>query len=393
MPTRIDEELNEWKARLATISRNLVDLTGEESTKSIEAIFKDPSRGFTGQTKVKAARALKALDELWVSYTPLSDFVEKATALHQAKSGMFRNNEEKLRELLDGESVVLPAEHAPLENRDLLGDADKSRRVRPSELLAAMQLLFQEARDGLDCIAEADERIRSRLSVMEKEAAVLAGWAKTLGAPDEPSFDISGALARVEADPIGCAHEVDGLEAGIAARRTRLQAIAVENKAVRAALEGAGAMIAELKDLVTGSRAAMAEARREIAGGEGFAVPMGDEEIQSLEAWLYTLGEHANAGRYKAVKIGAAKLELELKARLDMERGNYERNRAMLDERADLKGRYKALCVKARVMRERGLAPEGAVDDLSARARQALDTRPFDIRAARQAVDAFESAL
>ena len=57
----LSQQLNQWKTRLNTITNNLFDLYGAESTTLIRARVNDQVNGFSGATKTKAARAIEPL--------------------------------------------------------------------------------------------------------------------------------------------------------------------------------------------------------------------------------------------------------------------------------------------------------------------------------------------
>jgi hypothetical protein len=149
----------------------------------------------------------------------------------------------------------------------------------------------------------------------------------------------------------------------------------------------------ELKDIVARSNAAILETRQKIAAPEGLMTPMSDAAIESMQAWVYTLEETLNAGRFDAGKVGVSKLMQECNARLAIERSSYAANRALLDEMEDLKGRYKALCVKAEVLQCKEPACGESIRELAGQAKHILDTYPFNLRDARQIVGVFETTL
>ncbi len=388
----IGQQVAQWVSRMTTISRNISEISEGQSTRAIKSRFKDPARGYTGITKEKVNAALSTMDNLWQSYLILARVVEEALDLSK-KNGMFHDNENRIRELLTGPSVVLPVEYIPVASRSLLDDAEKVQRITPSDLLASMQEQFIAARDTLIRVVEAADRVKPRLEALKEEVATLAKWAFALGADNQAPVDVSQILMQMETDPIGGSIEADSIEADVAKCRARLQSIEDERQAIHASLEGAKALLAELKDLVARSSAAINETRKLIAAPIGLVNPMSDAAIESMEAWVHTLTETLNAGRYDAGKVGISKLVQTCNERLSTERGTYAKNRAFLDEMADLKGRYKALCVKAQVLQCKEPACDSSIRELADQVKHVLDARPFDVLDARQMVGVFEATL
>ena len=112
-----------------------------------------------------------------------------------------------------------------------------------------------------------------------------------------------------------------------------------------------------------------------------------------LDSWLRTLDQHAASGRFAAVKVGLARWEQACNDCLEVERANYARNRAGLDERTELRGRYRALCAKAVALQRRGMALGEAAEAAGRQGKSVLDAIPFDLRAGRRVVETLEAAL
>jgi hypothetical protein len=389
----LSQQLNQWKTHLDTITSNLMDLYGAESTKVIRARVNDPVHGFSGVTKTRAARAVEMLDDLVDLYTRLANVIDEATSLMR-KGGVPRNNEERARELFEGQSVVLQTQHIVMRNRGLLDDENREVRATPAEVLAIMERSFAEARDAVTTVADAVAHVQPRLAALGEKIATLDSWAKTLGmARPAVLADAAQPLARIESDPLGGASEVDRLDEAVARWRTELQAHDVEYKAVLASLGRGKAALTELRDLARRSEAAFKEARETIADPAGLVPPTGGEAVETLANWLASLERNAASGRFAAVKVGMAKWERMCSDRLEKERATCARNSAVLDERIELRGRFTALCAKADALRRRGVAIGEAAEAAARQGAPVLDAMPFDLPAARRIVEALAAAL
>jgi len=388
----VQYELSQWRIKLTTISRNLMDLAETQSTKIIKVRLNDPIHGYSGITKEKASHALKSLENLWKSYLLLAGVVEEATDL-AGKNGIFRNTESEVRQLLQGESVVLEAEHIPIITRELLANAEQCDRVTPAGMLSAMQQQFAQVRDTLTDIAQAQSKLIAKVTALEEEALMLTNWSKALGVEGESLIDVSATRLRIEADPLSCLQDAERLEVEMAKQRIILKNIQQERKEIDVSLEAARGMLRELETLVVRSNQAIAETQEQILRPARLVTPMNPEITQFLQGWLNTLEETAKAGRYKAVKIGLAKWERECKMHLAAEEENYQRNQFALEERADLKGRFKALSVKAQVFKSKGLVLGSSLEGLANQVQEVLTIYPFDIDAARTLVGTFEATL
>jgi hypothetical protein len=388
-----DQLVNQWKARLTTITSNLMDLYQAESTKVIRARLKDPARGYRGVTKEKATGAVEALDHLLEQYDLLAHVVDEAADLAK-KNGVFRNYEARINDLLNGPSVVVTQEQVALADRGLLDDEQRVIRATPAQVLAQMEQSFARARDSLSAITEVITGVRPRLDALKAKTASLDKWAEVLKVPNTTALpDVSQALSDVERDPIGSAVDIGRLEETIARRRAELQSIDDDRKAVLANLQHGTTALVELQDLMVRSTAALAEARQTIAPPDELALFGADDAAASLAQWLTTLQQNFTEGRFAAVKVGMVKWEREYNDKLNAARASYDHNQALLDERAELKGRFKAISAKADILRSRGVVFGEAVEAASRQARSVLDAIPFDIRTGRRLVEAFEAAV
>jgi hypothetical protein len=388
-----DQLVNQWKARLATITSNLMDLYQDESTKIIRARLKDTVSGYRGVTRDKATGAIETLDHLLEQYDLLAHVVDEAADLSK-KTGVFRSNEARINDLLNGPSVVVTQEQVALQDRGLLDDVQRVVRATPAQVLAQMEQSFAQARDTLSAIAKVITGVRPRLDALQAKIASLDRWAEVLKVPNTSALpDVSQALSDVDRDPIGSAVDIGRLEETIARRRDELQAIDNDRKAVLAQLEHGTKALAELQDLLVRSGATLAEARQTIAPPEELALLGGDVAVASLAQWLKTLQQNFAEGRFAAVKVGMVKWEREYNDQSNEAHTSYDHNRALLDEKAELQGRFKAISAKADALRSRGVVFGEAVEAAGRRARSVLDAVPFDIRAGRQLVEAFEAAV
>ena len=382
------DSLQLWQGRLTTVSRNLMDLAEQAATKRIRVRLPQ----YQGVTSARAKAAVEAIDGLWQDYLLLARVVEEADDLAK-RSGIFHNTDAEIRDLLDGASVQLPSVHVPLPARDLLTAADRSDRVRPAEVLDAMQKGFVTARDTLAEIDQAESRLTPRIAALTHEAQVLGRWAATLGGAAPAEGDLSALASGLEADPLGAVAAADRVEAALGRERARLEALEREQGQIRTALADNRAALAELTELAQRSRAAIEEARSKLAHPAGLVEPVTAEALASLAAWLDTLEATLARGQASAVKVGLAKFHADCASRLEAERRNYARNRADLDERVELKGRFTALSAKAAALAERGLALGPTLRELAREADEALAAKPFDADSGRKLVAGYETAL
>ena len=389
----ISQQVQQWLTQLTTISRNLMDLAEAEPTRLIRARVGDAAHGFSGVTQAQAARAVVLLDNLLEQYAQLAYVVEEAHGL-VAKGGLFRNNEERVRDLLTGQSVALVAQRGVMKERGLLDDGNRVERASPAEVLTSMERSFAEARAVFASISDALAQVRPQMAKLRQEITSLTERGQRLGVPSPTTLpDIDHALTDGENDPIGSAATLATIAASIARWQAAIAASEAERQTTLAAIAQGYEALTQLQALAVQAATTFAEVQAEIVDPAGLVPPPADDAIASLAAWLSTLAENAASGRFAAVKVGMVKWEHDYSNQMSLARASYMRASALLDERADLRGRFTALRAKADALRSRGSASGAALATAAQRTKGVLDTSPFDINAARVSVATFEAAV
>ena len=386
----LTQAVSGWQARLTIISRNLMELAQTESTRHIAARLRDPQQPYLGITAARASQALEGRDTLWQVYLSLARVIEEAADLH-AKSNVFFDHDDQVRNLLESRSVPMPARHVPLPARDLLSAAEQSDLATPEEVLEAMQNAFASTRDELNAIHQAEFHLAPRVDAIRHEVDALARWAQSLSSPG-PQIGLNS-VAHIEADPLASSLALEQVELALANERKRIEGIEQERLEVRNTLEQGQSLLDELRALSQRCQLAFDETRLKIAAPHTMQPALADEVIDSLQAWHATLQQTVAAGRWFPARVGLTKWRSAMQARLDAERQAYANNRLLLDERADLRGRYSALQVKAQAYAARGMVPGETLQHMTEETRKILEQQPMQISMARKLVAAYEIAL
>ncbi|MET3131473.1 chromosome segregation ATPase [Oxalobacteraceae bacterium GrIS 1.11] len=399
MAVYIQQEIAALRASLTTISGNLLDLAETESVKLARARLKDG--GFAGATRASAARAVASLDALWNSYLLLARVLVEACDLHQRDS-IFRDTGDEVRLLLEGKSVALRAEHIPIATRELLSNASQVTLAKPQEVLAEMASQFAAARDALHAIALATADGAARLAALRRQTAQLAAefdaqfdarldaQLREAGAGLPAQAGLDAMLDDIERDPLSCAEALAEAEQALEAERLRLRHLEQQRALSRAALERAGATLAQLRECVRLDAAAIEETRRTMHEPAQPVAPIDADAIESLGAWLATI---ERAGRHEAIIIGLARWQGACEAQLAAARAACAANRRQLDESIEIAGRFQALRAKADALAARGAQWQADLPALQRAVKQALQARPLHLAALRAAIGAYETAL
>jgi len=384
-----DDLLARWQQRLATISANANALNEAEFCVRIRNRLRDGR--YTGLTLERAGHAMADLNALMDDYLILARVVEDAA--EAARGGLFQPREAidaRVRALLDGESVALPAVHVPLQQRDLLTDASRVAMTTPAAVLDAMQAAFLAARDGLTAIDQAEQGIDTRFAALRLELRTLAARAAAVGlAEGEPGWPQSDGVSE---DPLAQYGALQGFGARVAAWRAAIDAAERERDAVQQALGQARLRLNECQALVdrwAESRTALAALLGDCPDQPG--ATDWTEARASLTAWLANLEHAATEGRWHAVATGLARFEPTLATQLATGEQLCAAIQAPINAYADLKARFKVLRTKAATLRERDHVT--GMETEEATIADAFHRRPADLQALATQVAAFEHQL
>ena len=387
----VDELVSDWHDKLTVISRNITELTENESAKRVKNRMRGLAQPtYTGLTLQKAQEAFKAIDQLLSDFMLLDSVATEAASLHR-RSSIFHNTEEEVRDLLEGPSVRLPATHVPLTQRGLLDSAVQADSARPVELLDAMLEAFDRSNALLNDIVQAELDIESRFRGAQAELATLQAWAAKLGMPDQ--VDTGNLVVESQADPLEAVANLEKLANEIDGWRQTLQAAELESAQAREALERARRALSKLKELAQRSRRAIEESNISLAGHHTYLESTSQEALAAHEAWFASLEQSIVTRRWKAAKIGIERFEASVRACMDAELKAYTQNRAGLDELDELKGRFKALKAKAKAYSERGALIGPALPGIQANIEHVLGQHQIDLQRLRQLVSAYDTSL
>ena len=384
----ISKEIVAWKNRVTTMSRNLMEFSEASNTKIVQNTLK--SSGYSGLTETTAVKSIRALDALWEQYLIVARVIDEAQELAQ-KNNIFHDNEPKIRELLQGKSVVAHSEYVPIESRGLLAGTKNETHTTPTEMLEIMEKLFVETRDTITVIATADKQLDAKKVVIKQKVDSLTALAKTLEVETILSLSLEQVFHKIQTDPLACTSEINYFETEIKKQQEQLKVIEIERNEAIDLLKKATALWEELNKTVTLSKTSIEETVQNIFKPGNLIAPISDEKIKCLQAWLETLQKTIHSGKLSAAKVGLKKWIEECAAYLQHEQSNYKINNALLEEREELKGQYKALYAKAEKLKREGLMQDTA--NLFQQCQQILYTNPCDVFAGRQVIQKIKLAL
>jgi len=253
-----------------------------------------------------------------------------------------------------------------------------------------MQQQFATARDTLARITATEKLALQKMEKLAAEAAAVGSRAQALGLGAIAVRASDWSQERIQADPLACAKEVERAENDLLQQKTLLQQFDDERLRLSSELNEGPTQLDELRQTMARSAAAIEEAKLKIVGADGFADPGDVQSVASLDEWLEKLRETATEGRWNAVSVGLRRWQTAVESRLNTARHGLAANRRLIDERDELRGRFQALCAKARALEQRGHVFSGAFQKLTADTGAVLEARPLDLEVARRALATFE---
>lgn|GEM_PF-5974984 len=379
-----------WQDRLAAITCNANELSDAETTKRIR--IKARQGLYCGETKVQADAAVAQLCTLVEDYVLLAQVVDQAIRANQG--GLFTSRDArhaKVSALLLGASIARAAGDVPIQHRTLLGAATAQDRLSPEQLLTRMQQAFVDARDTFDQIDQAEHTMAQVLASLQDDYARIQARAEHLRATVDrpPLID----LPLRQSDPLSAVAGIEALKRNLKTWADRLEQIEAVQQEAQADLLQTAALLDEVRQLVSQQETEAVQLRDVL----GSAALLGLSSIEPsqyalLDQWQQTLAHHFATGQWRAVQVGAQKLNLALhEARTTAQQGLAEL-RLHAKDLADVSGSYEALKAKQHLLRVRN--PTAAMDTgLVEEIQRKLQARPLDLAAVRDLLKIFQSQL
>lgn len=391
MQKPVGELLKQWQSYLTNISSNLMELSDQMEYQIIKARVKASANGYTGITKQKAEQCVESVGTLWRYFALLTEVYEKANSLY-SKNSFLNNTEDEVQELLETTEIVIETERLEMHERSLISSENKEKKAKPEELLKYMQQCFEDVCSTVSEISKATEAIDSRLRNIKKDIANLNSMAKRIGIDVIPEFNTLK-ISEIESNPLQGSIELDKLVYSVEKFRASIRAVEADYNNISSSFGRVGEMIFELRDLASKSKEAI-EMSQKLFGSRKPVKPfIGEDIIKSLEDWLSVLKRKLNEGQLKAVKIGVSNLEKECSLKLKLQKESCDENSKDYKDWLDLKGQFKALCVKAEALAAKGQLQNRNLNKQISNIKAALFASIVDLDKCKQLVRNFEVTL
>ncbi len=397
---QIDRELSEWQARLGLASANLLELDDMPTYKRLQGDLDAPPV-LLGVTQARVVPTLGAVARLWRYLQLLNDTIKQATELRAAMPRLFgaENVLAKIFQLLHGQSIALPPVETPADQRGLLSVSQVPQTTSPEMLLTAMTRVYDEVRNTILAVDAAWNRLEPALADAGQNLNQLRQLAEALGEANAP--ELAAAQARiaqmqqaVNSDPLGVTADFDREILPLLQNvRARLETVSHQRRDTESDLRKARDWIFQLRDLHNQCETALIRTRERIASPAGLLAPLDPNAIDELETWLATLEATAQAGRWRAARIGLDRWLPAAGASLESERAALAANAAPTEALAELRGRLGALRAKAQATAARGQTLDADLPAIAREADARLQTVPTDLAQASRLVAEYESRL
>ena len=363
------------------ISANLVELEIDSTRRLLESSMLE------GESAVRWSAASDAITELWRRHALLEDLLQRMDRLHGSRRA------DELRSVLEAPSIELASSDVPLAERTLLGAPQVADRCSPDELLRSMSAAFDEVKTVVSAIGSAWETLIPKLDAarrLRQETSQLAAELGETGGPDldSASDTLDRLSASVTTDPLSVAPDaVDGLVRALHAVRDDLEGISALKRGFEAAILDARALLERLRTAIREAQAAHEELLIKISVR---ATPAAPKARGELETELTGIAELAQRGAWREARRALADWTARSNELLDDARRALDANRAPIDARNQFRALLEAYQVKAKRL---GLVEDPQLEDIFARAREALWNAPTDLALAAQLVRSYQQAL
>jgi hypothetical protein len=373
-----------------TIQANLLDLDGSFGKRLLAGAT------LTGETRKRWDAAAAELTTLWQTFTAYSAAVDRAAEILATVRRTPGRALPELTSILNGPSVRLARASSALARGDLTGTGDTA--VTLAAAVGAMRGSFAVVAD----VAAAAETVWNTMSDRLQQVAADLGAARqrASGIADDA---LAGALALAETD-LSQLREVVNTDPLALWQRGQVDVTRLDRLRERAAVAGsraaelaalrdnAGRRIAAAAATVSAARDAWQDAmaaRQEAVAKIATDLP-GPPDVHGLADRLAALGALQAAGRWSRLASELDLLEEQAGAAAKGCREAERQATALLDRRAELRGRLDSYQAKAA---QCGGAEDGELQGHYDRAHELLWTAPCDLPAAADAVAVYQQAV
>jgi chromosome segregation ATPase len=267
-----------------------------------------------------------------------------------------------------------------------------------AQLLLTMSQEFEAAKKVLLEIDKAWQQLSAQLTARESEILLLIAGAEKLGAKAKDELTtlqarIKPLRAEIDADPLGAVsifvNEIDPL---YKQARANLDQCQQQSDKICADFALAKKQLAELNDCQAQYQVLRTEANAKIKQS-CLAAPSTVDQVEDLNNWLKTLLATFEKGNWKAAQVGLNKWQKSIEQSLKQIREQILACKELLEELAELQGRFSALKVKANTYASRGKIIDSSINRLADETTRILQNLPVDLVQIRRLITDYESQL
>jgi hypothetical protein len=319
--------------------------------------------------------------------TRLQEASERADGLRSP----WRANE--LRSVLAGASIELSRSAVPLAERDLLGSPEVTVRCTAEESLERMSEAFDEVKAVVARFGEAWDALTPRVAAAQSALDEARALAAGLGDDHRHDLDdaaraVSRIAASASADPLSTAPgDVDRLIGSLREVRRDLDATDALRRDFDARITEARGLLASLEASAGDGRTAHDEAIAKISVPSAAEPPVPPVE---LGAELDGIAELGRSGGWRAARLELDAWRSRTEQLIDEARQAVRANRAPIEARNQFRALLEAYQVKAQ---RRGLAEDPELEQIFARAHDALYTAPTDLALVAQLIRRYQEMI
>ncbi len=389
---QLDHRLTEWRQNLDRVSQNLIDLHG---LSTYQRLTDAAACTLTGVTQTQIVPILEVMTDLFQQFDRLVAVIDRATQLRKQLPRWMASEQQLLtiENLLVGPSIQWADRPVPLGQRSLLTAVELQQVMTPEQVLTAMTVAFEQAKDVVLAVDRAWSELEAHLGQAERQVEIFSHTALDQATEAELAT-LRAAIAKlrhqVATDPLGAQGSFEQqIAPAIAHLAATLAQTQRQQADLQARLQQAQESLTHLKELQQQAIATAQESREKISGVGGQPA-IAPEHLDALSSWLTRLTTKLAEGNRHSVTVGLDNWMVKTKEYITLEENAIKVNRLPLETRRELRGRLNALQAKALA---RGLSEDAILTQLALQAKQFLYARPTPLNEAMALVTEYEQRM
>lgn len=279
--------LENWLDKISVTGKNIIELKNSDSYKMISEMLNSCDTPFIGITRNKALSIIEDIDILFINYSNLTDLVHSIEALSENQH-IFNSNMEKIKALIEGDSLTITSKAVPVEERGLFENTCNEIKITPEKMFEHLEFSFKNICNNIKIIVDAVRKAEILSNKTNERYKSLENRANILNYPIS-KFDFDGLILELKTNPLDIQAVTDKINLLFSKFELELSDASDEYNYLDLLFNSVDSKIKELNNLTSKSRQITGENLGQLALSKTLIKPLDNSRMEFINAWVYDL--------------------------------------------------------------------------------------------------------